>query len=348
MCKGSWHGAAVTEGLLPQLWFFSISKRRSRSPGFVSAQQLSSVPKTALLSGSSGKAEAPGHRSVFSFPDLSRIRLRKSIPQSRFARQLPLSARAPLCKGSWHGAAVTEGLLPQLWFFSISKRRSRSPGFVSAQQLSSVPKTALLSGSSGKAEAPGHRSVFSFPDLSRIRLRKSIPQSRFARQLPLHKGAYTHPQASPVQGEVAPPKAETKGLPRQQWVIRACRSVRLRRLSGTAIPQSRCPSTAPFAQGSLLRIPKPPLCKGRWLHQRRSRKGCPSAVRFPGVPVYPAALHIRDSNPSVSLRSTAPFTQGSPDCRQNYRQCIQLHGLSAERGRKSPFCAQSMLIQEYF
>ena len=192
-----------------------------------------------------------------------------------------------MCKGSWHGAAVTEGLLPQLWFFSISKRRSRSPGFVSARQLSSVPKTALLTGSSGKTEAPGHRSVFSFPDLSRIRLRKSIPQSRFARQLPLHKGAF-------------------------------------------------------YASPSL------PCARGGGSAVGGDERVASSAVRFPGVPVYPAALHIRDSNPSVSLRSTAPFTQGSPDCRQSYRQCIQLHGLSVERGRESPFCAQSMLIQEYF
>ena len=36
------------------------------------------------------------------------------------------------------------------------------------------------------------------------------------------------------------------------------------------------------------------------------------------------------------------------DCRQSYRQCIELHGESAERGRESPFGVQSMLIQEYF
>ena len=36
------------------------------------------------------------------------------------------------------------------------------------------------------------------------------------------------------------------------------------------------------------------------------------------------------------------------DRRQSYRQCIELHGESAERGRESPFGVQSMLIQEYF
>ena len=36
------------------------------------------------------------------------------------------------------------------------------------------------------------------------------------------------------------------------------------------------------------------------------------------------------------------------DCRQSYRQCIEMHGESAERGRESPFCVQSMLIQGYF
>lgn len=35
-------------------------------------------------------------------------------------------------------------------------------------------------------------------------------------------------------------------------------------------------------------------------------------------------------------------------CRQSCRQCIELHGESAERGRESPFCVQSELIQECF
>ena len=104
------------------------------------------------------------------------------------------------------------------------------------------------------------------------------------------------------------------------------------------------------APRSLLRTPKPPLCKGRWLRQRRSRKGCPSAARFPGMSPYPAAPQIRDSLPCARgggsakggdervarrqpvfrecpstrqhrksgtaipqsrCRSTAPFTQGS-------------------------------------
>ena len=36
------------------------------------------------------------------------------------------------------------------------------------------------------------------------------------------------------------------------------------------------------------------------------------------------------------------------DCRQSYRQCTEMHGESAERGRESPFGVQSMLIQEYY
>ena len=36
------------------------------------------------------------------------------------------------------------------------------------------------------------------------------------------------------------------------------------------------------------------------------------------------------------------------DCRQSYRQCIELQGESGERGREPPFGVQSMLIQEYF
>ena len=155
-----------------------------------------------------------------------------------------------MCKGSWHGAAVTEGLLPQLWFFSISKRRSRSPGFVSAQQLSSVPKTALLSGSSGKAEAPGHRSVFSFPDLSRIRLRKSIPQSRFARQLPLHKGAFYASPSLPCARGGGSTKGGVERVARRQYVFRECPSIRLRCISGTAIPQSRFARQLPLHKGA--------------------------------------------------------------------------------------------------
>ncbi len=56
---------------------------------------------------------------------------------------------------------------------------------------------------------------------------------------------------------------------------------------------------------------KPPLCKGRWLRRRRRRKGCPSAVGFSAGSVCSTALLVRDSNPSVTLRVPAPFTQGS-------------------------------------
>ena len=60
--------------------------------------------------------------------------------------------KAPLCKGSWHGEAVTEGLLPHQRFAPMAKQCSRRP--VSVLQLSSAAKTALLTGSSGIDQAP--------------------------------------------------------------------------------------------------------------------------------------------------------------------------------------------------
>ena len=50
----------------------------------------------------------------------------------------------------------------------------------------------------------------------------------------------------------------------------------------------------------------------------------------------------------VIVSNAATPSGVAADCRQSYRQCIEMHGESAERGRESPFCVQSMLIQEYF
>ena len=65
--------------------------------------------------------------------------------------------------------------------------------------------------------------------------------------------------------------------------------------------------------------------------------------------------HRRDETASLTGTSLCayaiepPCTEGyTSDCRQSYRQRREMHGESAERGRESPFCVQSMLIQEYF
>ena len=65
--------------------------------------------------------------------------------------------------------------------------------------------------------------------------------------------------------------------------------------------------------------------------------------------------HRRDATASLTGTSLCayaiepPCTEGyTSDCRQSYRQRREMHGESAERGRESPFCVQSMLIQEYF
>ena len=97
--------------------------------------------------------------------------------------------RLPCVRGAGT-RSVTEGLLPHQRFSPMADRCSRSPNYVSAPQVSSAPKTALLTDSSGTDEAPVFAPDRSFSDLSRIQLRKSILQSRFARQLPLHKGAF--------------------------------------------------------------------------------------------------------------------------------------------------------------
>ena len=100
-----------------------------------------------------------------------------------------VSKRLPCVRGAV-SRRLTEGLPPHQRFASMADRCSRSPNYVSAPQISTAPKTTLLTGSSGIGEATFFAPDRSFSDLSKFQLRKSILQPRFARQLPLHKGAF--------------------------------------------------------------------------------------------------------------------------------------------------------------
>ena len=53
-------------------------------------------------------------------------------------------------------------------------------------------------------------------------------------------------------------------------------------------------------------------------------------------------------NPHCIATKKTSATGTRSACRQSCRQCIELHGESAERGWESPFCVQSKLIQECF
>ncbi len=67
------------------------------------------------------------------------------------------------------------------------------------------------------------------------------------------------------------------------------------------------------------------------------------------LPIEDISAVLLESNQStITTAALSQLGQRGSDCRQSYRQCIEMHGESAERGRESPFCVQSMLIQEYF
>ena len=108
-----------------------------------------------------------------------------------------ISKRLPCVRGAGT-RSVTEGLPPHQRFASMADRCSQSPNYVSAPQISTAPKTTLLTGSSGIGEATIFAPDRSFSDLSKFQLRKSILQPRFARQLPLHKGAFAFIRLCPV------------------------------------------------------------------------------------------------------------------------------------------------------
>ena len=128
-------------------------------------------------------AEPPHSLRVgFDTMELRATQLKKKIAAE-------VSKRLPCVRGAV-SRRLTEGLPPHQRFASMADRCSRSPNYVSAPQISTAPKTTLLTGSSGIGEATFFAPDRSFSDLSKFQLRKSILQPRFARQLPLHKGAY--------------------------------------------------------------------------------------------------------------------------------------------------------------
>ena len=131
----------------------------------------------------------------------------------------------------------------------------------------------------------------------------------------LIKGAYSLPC---VRGGGSA-KGGVERVARRQSGFRVCPSIRLRCLSGTAIPQSRCRSTAPFAQGSLCAHHSLPCVRGggsavggdeRVARRQSGFRGCPS-IRLrclSGTAIPQSALRA-----ASSLYSREPFTSVTAD-----------------------------------
>ena len=107
---------------------------------------------------------------------------------NRKAEQNP-HQRLPCVKGAV-SRRLTEGLLSHQRFPPLSNPCSRSPEYGSALKISFASKAALLTSSSGFDEAWSPAPDRLIQDLSTILLPRATLQSRFARQLPLHRGAF--------------------------------------------------------------------------------------------------------------------------------------------------------------
>ena len=119
---------------------------------------------------------------------------------------------APLCKGSWHGEAVTEGLTSAVGF--CFSRKKNSPAQDSASRLCRNCRWGALFSVRRKLEE--HSLI---PDsgsvgwtLAEAEGAAATLQSRFARQLPLHRGAFDAGFALPFCWTRA--ETERNGRPR--------------------------------------------------------------------------------------------------------------------------------------